>query len=246
MTVTEHLSRRERLRAETFAEITELAMAQVEEGGPAALSLNGIAKQMRMSGPAIYRYFASRDDLLEQLVVDVYGDLAEVLGQALEQARRRRPEARFRALADAYRGWALEYPGKYQLILTGGLARGEQPPEIATASQHAMAHILTALGELAADRPDAKVKLPPGLDAELRAWAADRGAGDALPPWLLRLAIVSWQRLHGHIDVELAGVHRAMGISSDAMYRTEVDAIIAEAVTPDRAGIEKRGSSGRG
>src|SRR6476469_8423087 len=120
MTVTEHLSRRERLRAETFAEITELAMAQVEEGGPAALSLNGIAKQMRMSGPAIYRYFASRDDLLEQLVVDVYGDLAEVLGQALEQARRRRPEARFRALADAYRGWALEYPGKYQLILTGG------------------------------------------------------------------------------------------------------------------------------
>jgi len=35
-----------------------------------------------------------------------------------------------------------------------------------------------------------------------------------------------------------------MGISSDALYRTEVDAIIAEAVTPNRAGIEKRRSPG--
>jgi AcrR family transcriptional regulator len=226
--VPEHRSRRERLRAETFAEITALAMAQVAEGGPAALSLNGIAKQMRMSGPALYRYFASRDDLLMQLVVDVYGDLAETLGQALEHARRRRPEARLRAVADAYRGWALEYPGKYQLMLGGGLARGDQPPEIAIASQQAMEHILVALRDLAADRRARE--LPPGLDAQLRAWAQDR---DDVPPWLLRLAIVTWQRLHGHIAIELEGVHRAMGISSDALYRTEVDAIIAEAISPD-------------
>src|SRR5919112_3925260 len=99
--MSEQLTRRERLRAEALAEITELAMAQVAEGGPTALSLNGIAKQMRMSGPAIYRYFASRDELLTTLVVDAYGDLAETLRQALEQARRRRPDARFRAVADA-------------------------------------------------------------------------------------------------------------------------------------------------
>ena len=64
---------------------------------------------------------------------------------------------------------------------------------------------------------------------QLRAWAHDRGAGDDLPPWLLRLAVVTWQRLHGHIGLELEGVHAAMGISSDALYRTEVDAILAEA-----------------
>jgi AcrR family transcriptional regulator len=225
----QELTRRERLRAETLSEITELAMAQIADGGPAALSLNAIAKQMRMSGPAIYRYFASRDELLKQLVVDAYGDVAETLGQALEQARRRRPDARFRSVVNAYRGWALAQPGHYRLLLGGGLARGDQPPEIAIASQRAMQHILLALHDLDSGGPGHADKLPRDLDAQLRSWAHDRGAGDDLPPWLLRLAIVTWQRLHGHIGLELEGVHAAMGISSDALYRTEVDAIIAEA-----------------
>jgi AcrR family transcriptional regulator len=225
----QELTRRERLRAETLSEITELAMAQIADGGPAALSLNAIAKQMRMSGPAIYRYFASRDELLKQLVVDAYGDVAETLGQALEQARRRRPDARFRSVVNAYRGWALAQPGHYRLLLGGGLARGDQPPEIAIASQRAMQHILLALHDLDSGGPGHADKLPRDLDAQLRSWAHERGAGDDLPPWLLRLAIVTWQRLHGHIGLELEGVHAAMGISSDALYRTEVDAIIAEA-----------------
>ena len=230
----EQLSRRERLRAEALAEITELAMAQVAEGGPAALSLNAIAKQMGMSGPAIYRYFGSRDELLKKLVVDAYGDLAETLGHALEQARRRRPDARFRTVADAYRRWALEHSGQYSLLLAGGLARGDQPAEIAVASQRAMQHILVALRDLAAGRPEPGPKLPRELEGQLRTWAHDRGAGDELPPWLLRLAIVTWQRLHGHIAVELEGVHAAMGIDPEPLYRTEVDAIIAEASGDDR------------
>jgi AcrR family transcriptional regulator len=227
--MTQEVSRRERLRAEALAEITELAMAQVAAGGPSALSLNAIAKQMRMSGPAIYRYFASRDELLTALVVEAYGDLAETLRQALEQARRRRPDARFRAVADAYRGWALEHPGRYPLLLGGGLARDDQPAEIAVASQRAMQHMLAALRDLAADSPPPRAKLPRDLESQLRGWAHDRGAGDDLPPWLLRLAIAAWQRMHGHLGLELEGVHAAMGIDSDALYRTEIDAIIAEA-----------------
>jgi AcrR family transcriptional regulator len=227
--MSKQLTRRERLRAETLAEIIQLATAQITDGGPAALSLNGIAKQMRMSGPAIYRYFSSRDELLTKLVVDAYGDLAETLAQALEEASRRRPEARFRAVADAYRRWALEHQGQYPLLLTGGLARGDQPLEIATASQQAMQHLLLALRDLAADRPPPAMKLPRDLESQLRSWAHVRGAGDDLPPWLLRLAIATWQRMHGHIGLELEGIHAAMGIDSDALYRTEVDAILAEA-----------------
>jgi WHG domain-containing protein len=151
------------------------------------------------------------------------------LRQALEQARRRRPDARFRAVADAYRAWALEYPGRYPLLLGGGLARGDQPPEIATASQRAMQHMLVALRDLAADSPPPDARLPRDLESQLRRWAHDRGAGDDLPPWLLRLAIAAWQRLHGHIELEREGVHASIGINSDALYRTEVDEIIAEA-----------------
>ena len=72
-------SRRERLRAQTLAEIRKHGFAQLAEGGPAALSLTGIAKAMGMSGPALYRYFASRDDLLVALVEESYEDLAGTL-----------------------------------------------------------------------------------------------------------------------------------------------------------------------
>src|ERR1700704_232657 len=70
-------SRRDRLRAQTLAEIREHGVAQLAEGGPAALSLTGIAKAMGMSGPALYRYFASRDDLLVALVEESYEDLSD-------------------------------------------------------------------------------------------------------------------------------------------------------------------------
>ena len=76
------LSRRERIRAETLREIREIGARQVDEGGLAALSLNAIAKEMGMSGPALYRYFASRDELLAALIVDGYGELTRAVETA--------------------------------------------------------------------------------------------------------------------------------------------------------------------
>ena len=67
-----------------------------------------------MSGPAIYRYFASRDDLLTTLVVDAYGDLADTLGQALEQTRRRHPEATEAEVEALLSAWLRERPAAPQ------------------------------------------------------------------------------------------------------------------------------------
>jgi hypothetical protein len=64
MSVSPRLSRRERYRAETIREIREIAMRQVAEGGVEALSLKAIAEEMGMSGPALYRCVASRDELM--------------------------------------------------------------------------------------------------------------------------------------------------------------------------------------
>ncbi len=86
-------SRRARLREQTLAEIKEHALAQVAEAGAEALSLNAIGRAMGMSGPALYRYFASRDALLAALVADAYDDLADALEQAAAGARRRAPAA---------------------------------------------------------------------------------------------------------------------------------------------------------
>ena len=103
-------TRRERLRAQTLAEIREHALAQLAQGGP--VSLNAIARAMRMAGPALYRYFASREDLLVALVADSYDDLASAVEAAAEDLPAVPPARgdRLRAVAAAYRAWALAHP----------------------------------------------------------------------------------------------------------------------------------------
>ena len=54
-------------------------MGQVAEGGAGSVSLNAIARAMGMSPAALYRYFASRDALLAELVVEAYGSLADAV-----------------------------------------------------------------------------------------------------------------------------------------------------------------------
>src|SRR3954449_3376359 len=91
------LSRRERLRAEALQDIPRHGYEQIAQGGPTALSLNGIAKAMGMSGPALYRYFASRDELLATLVTESFEDLAQALEAAAAGARDEPADARPRA-----------------------------------------------------------------------------------------------------------------------------------------------------
>ncbi|MFD7945124.1 TetR family transcriptional regulator, partial [Streptomyces sp. NPDC059744] len=47
---------RARYREQTRSEIKEAALRQLAEGGVAALALTRIAKDMGLSGPALYRY----------------------------------------------------------------------------------------------------------------------------------------------------------------------------------------------
>src|SRR5689334_24946462 len=90
---------RERYRAQLRAEIKERAWEQIATAGASALSLNAIAKQMGMSGPALYRYFASRDELITELIRDAYRSLADTFAAS---------SADVTALAHALRGWALD------------------------------------------------------------------------------------------------------------------------------------------
>ena len=110
------LTRRERLRAEVLDEIRRHGYEQIAAGGPTALSLNGIAKAMGMSGPAMYRYFGSRDELLATLVTESYEDLAQTLERTASAVASAPPEDRLRAGLGAYRAWARASPHRYRLV----------------------------------------------------------------------------------------------------------------------------------
>src|SRR6476661_94588 len=67
-------TRRERLRTATVAEIKDLARRLLVSGGPTAISLRAIARDMGMTAPAIYRYFPSLDALVQEVVEDLYNE----------------------------------------------------------------------------------------------------------------------------------------------------------------------------
>ena len=83
-----------------------VALEQLAEGGPEAVSVNAIGRRLGVSGPALYRHFANRDDLLAALTLDAYEALAAALADAGDVA----------GLAHAYRDWALAQPHRYLLL----------------------------------------------------------------------------------------------------------------------------------
>lgn len=204
-------SRRARVRAETLAEIVEHGLRQVAEGGPVALSLNAIAREIGLSGPAIYRYFSGRDELLAELIRVSYQELAAALGEAAAVAYRRQPPARFRAVAAAYREWALANPRRYRVLFADPIdsdATGTPAP------QQAIAVFIEVLRELPG-RP-----VPPALRAPLTQWA---GPTPALPG-VLELAVRAWTRLHGVVSLEIGGA--LSGLDAGLLIEAELDALL--------------------
>ena len=209
MATTGTTTPRERYRAQVRMEIKQHAWQQIATAGASALSLNAIAKQMGMSGPALYRYFASRDELITELITDAYRSLADTFRAAAASG------ADLAALAHALRGWALDDPQRYFLIY-GTPVPGYHAPEGVTAiASEIMSTLLDACAALPSDSPAAP------FDAHLEAhreWAADHPA----PPAALHRALACWTRLHGVLSLELAGHFTGMGFDPARLFTAEL------------------------
>jgi AcrR family transcriptional regulator len=176
-------------------------MAQLADGGVGALSLNAIAREMGMTGPALYRYFASRDDLLTELIIDTYADLGDALWRAVEQSEGQPAPARVRAVGQAYRDWSVANPQPYLLIFGTPIPDYQAPEGPTTAAgQRAIAALVTVVAGLDPEPLPASEE----LDRQCEAWA-ERAGAPALPGRLLRFAITIWTRLHGVMSLEIAG-----------------------------------------
>ncbi len=225
-------TRRERLRAETLAEIKERGLAQVVEGGPEALSLSAIARSMRMSGPALYRYFDSRDELLATLVLDGYEDLADAIEAAARAARRRTPGGRLHALAGAYRDWAIANPHRYRLAFSTSYGSGLVAPKRTVPPAHrGMAPFLAVLAELGPET--APAPRPAALDHQLERWDRLRPDTAGLPADLLYLGLVAWTRMHGLVSLEIDGAFASLRVDPQLVYEAEIDRLVATAGSGD-------------
>ena len=212
---------RERYRAQVRSEVKQAALRQLAESGPAGLSVSAIGKQLGVSGPALYRYFASRDELLTELVIDAYHDLADALADAVGQVPSSQAQAQLEALARSYRAWALAQPHRYRLLfgppLPGYDAHAQRLVEAAQRAMNVLTGILPGLGET--------TQAPPGqpLASQLSTWA--RGHGLGLDPATALQAVLIWSRLHGFVSLEIAGNFASMGIDPDQLFGIQLAAL---------------------
>ncbi|WP_329213129.1 TetR/AcrR family transcriptional regulator [Streptomyces sp. NBC_01485] len=222
MTAEQRLTRRERYRRETVAQIKAEAMSQVHEGGTEAVSLNAVARSMAMSGPALYRYFGSRDQLLAELAVDAHLALAGVLEAAA--TRDASPASRVRAVAGAYRDWALAQPGAYHLAYqsTHGSGLEHATDRIVPAARRSMNVLLSVIAG-AGEPPHLPV--PPALENQIRDWNGN-GQHHAPPAAVRHFGLVWWSRLHGLVSLELGGHLTATGVDPTLLYQAEIETML--------------------
>ncbi|HUC22081.1 MAG TPA: WHG domain-containing protein [Streptosporangiaceae bacterium] len=200
---------RARIRAEMIDEIKTVARRHLAAEG-ANLSLRAVARDMGMVSSALYRYFASRDDLLTALILDGYN----ALGDAVESAdaavtERDRLRARWLSATRAVRGWALANPAEYALLYGSPVPGYAAPQDTIVAAARApavLARILTdgyASGAVTGPAFPAAAALPEAVRADL-ARTRD-GIAPGLPEELMQAALTCWLQLFGVVSFELFG-----------------------------------------
>ncbi|MFG2503824.1 TetR/AcrR family transcriptional regulator [Streptomyces sp. NPDC048441] len=221
--------RRARLRAETTAEIKEVALGLMESGGPDAIALRAIAREMGMTANAIYGYFATRDDLVTALIGDVYASLADAVDSARDAVPGEDPAGRILAWACAFRDWALATPGGFRLIYGAPVSGYRPPPE--GAAPDAEHRICAGLTRLAADAwPQAEPLHTGGdfqwsdFDPKLAGEVREEFPG--LPPDAVAVALRIWGRLHGLVSLEIYGHLLSQTVNPDKLYREEIAQLI--------------------
>ncbi|MDF2825286.1 MAG: putative HTH-type transcriptional regulator [Mycobacterium sp.] len=206
------MGKRQESRERIEAQIVEVGRRHLVTEGAAGLSLRAIAREMGMVSSAVYRYVASRDELLTLLLVDAYTDLADAVDRAQGDADGWREQ--ILAIAHAARAWAVAAPAGWALLY-GSPVPGYQAPAERTVvpGTRVVAALVSAVGaglaagELAAGDdvvPEALSKDFDGLRDEF-----DFGGGDAV----VARSMTLWAGLVGAISLEVFGQYGADTIS---------------------------------
>jgi AcrR family transcriptional regulator len=245
-------SRRERARAATIAEIKETALRLMHEHGTTDLRFSDIAREMGMTPPALYRYFADGDDLLTALIVDAYDDLADVVAEARDQVPEDDPGGRLLAVAQAYRTWARREPQRFALILgmpVPGYAAPEEGPTT-EAARRAMTQLKSLFFD-ALDRGLLGEPLIRDVDESVRqvaenpqhvGYAADERT---LPPETFQAMLNCWVSMHGFTSLETNGHFEFLPPEvRDALFEAGVRLAALAAGLPPPQALPESASSG--
>ncbi len=210
--------------------IKTTAWNEITDKGAPSLSLRAIARDLKITAPAIYNYFPRRDDLVTALIVDAFTSLGKSQMESIESISASKLEARLTALGLAYRDWAINYPQRYQLIF-GTPIPGYEAPEDVTLPAAAWALVplietLQGLYDGGKLRTERLAKLTPALKSMLVAWREFvNESGSQVHIEVLYLAFVIWSRVHGLVTLEIGHQNPSFIIDPGEVFRREIENI---------------------
>lgn len=123
-------TRRERQREATNAEIVATSRALLGEG--AELSLRAVAARMGMTAPALYRYVASYQDLVDLVAFEIDRSSSEQFAAAADAQDPDDAPGRLVAAATEFRMWALANPHEFALVFANPVAEPDHRRELLT------------------------------------------------------------------------------------------------------------------
>jgi AcrR family transcriptional regulator len=93
--------------------LVQAALREAELGGPEAISIKALAKELGVSQPAPYRHFADREALLQAVTAEAFRQFNAILRSAIDKPSRRSKLSRF---AQAALDFGLARNGIYRLM----------------------------------------------------------------------------------------------------------------------------------
>jgi AcrR family transcriptional regulator len=203
---------RERARAEIHREILAAARRHLATEGASSLSVRAIARELGMVSSAVYRYVASRDDLLTQLIVEAYNALGAAAETREEAIDRCDFVGRFAAVCTAVREWALANPHEYALIYGTPVPGYDAPTETVAPAGRVSLLLARIVVEAALEQ---RVPAAIGEDAvPLPVHAALQPLRAVFPAdvsdALIQRGVMVWTGLFGTVSFELFGQFRTV------------------------------------
>jgi AcrR family transcriptional regulator len=123
--------------------LVHAALREAEQGGPEAISIKALAKQLGVSQPAPYRHFADREALLAAATAEAFRQFSAVLREAIRKPSKRSKLSR---LAQATLAFGLRRNGIYRLMFASRtMACASEGSELHIAAMETFALVLDAL-----------------------------------------------------------------------------------------------------
>ena len=231
----EPLSRRDRQRADTVREIKMTARQVLVKQGVDGLALRAVAREMGMTAPALYRYFSSREDLVEHVVADLYDELVAVLEAARDEARPATAPIQLLACSRAFRRWATTHHPEFGLLF-GSAGDGVVPPHGVPGHEESPAEVAAKRFGAGLRRPRSRRSTRSGASRSRPTTRSSRPCRSScargvrsfpvqLPLGVMQVFLSCWIRLYGLVCMEIFGHLKFALADAEPMFEAELHSL---------------------